>query len=78
MLYLLDHSISVLNHKKYISYRHINDIYLIYIFHDRNPVLGTIINQPDGPDVYQGVPKDYTGLDVSTGIFSFRLECRVE
>ena len=30
---------------------------------EQNPVLGTIINQPDGPDVYQGVPKDYTGLD---------------
>ena len=50
----------------------------IYIFHDRNPEPGTIINQPDGPDVYQGVPKDYTGLDVSTGIFSFGLGCRVE
>lgn len=27
-----------------------------------NPEKGTIINQPDGPNVYEGVPKDYTGM----------------
>jgi legumain len=27
----------------------------------RNPVKGTLINRPDGPDVYHGVSKDYTG-----------------
>lgn len=35
-----------------------------------NPQPGIIINQPDGPDVYQGVPKDYTGLkDVTPEVF---------
>ena len=31
-----------------------------------NPVPGKIFNRPKGPDVYAGVPKDYTGtrLDV--------------
>jgi len=28
--------------------------------HRRNPTPGVIINHPDGPDVYKGVPKDYT------------------
>src|SRR3989304_8092681 len=26
-----------------------------------NPFHGNIINQPNGPNVYPGVPKDYTG-----------------
>lgn len=32
-----------------------------------NPVPGKIFNRPNGPDVYAGVPKDYTGtrLDVT-------------
>eukprot|EP00899_Mesostigma_viride_P011685 jgi/Mesvir1/20517/Mv12398-RA.1 len=30
-----------------------------------NPVPGTIINRPGGPDMYAGVPKDYTGSQVS-------------
>ncbi|EOA18415.1 hypothetical protein CARUB_v10006959mg [Capsella rubella] len=30
-----------------------------------NPRPGTIINSPHGKDVYQGVPKDYTGDDVT-------------
>ncbi|XP_003746513.1 legumain [Galendromus occidentalis] len=30
-----------------------------------NPTKGVIINHPDGSDVYRGVPKDYTGNDVS-------------
>ncbi|KAH1150264.1 hypothetical protein GYH30_044343 [Glycine max] len=29
--------------------------------HTLNPRLGTVINKPNGPDVYKGVPKDYTG-----------------
>ncbi|CAJ1785706.1 unnamed protein product [Sphenostylis stenocarpa] len=29
--------------------------------HTRNPRRGIIINKPNGPDVYKGVPKDYTG-----------------
>ncbi|KAM7253844.1 hypothetical protein ACFE04_031526 [Oxalis oulophora] len=32
------------------------------IAHDpENPTPGVIINKPNGPDVYKGVPKDYTG-----------------
>lgn len=31
---------------------------------DENPTKGTIINQPDGDDVYKGVPKDYIGDEV--------------
>lgn len=31
---------------------------------EENPTKGVIINQPDGSDVYQGVPKDYTGDEV--------------
>lgn len=30
-----------------------------------NPTKGIIINHPDGADVYKGVPKDYTGDDVT-------------
>ncbi|XP_050686885.1 legumain-like [Eriocheir sinensis] len=30
-----------------------------------NPTPGVITNRPDGPDVYGGVPKDYTGKDVT-------------
>lgn len=28
----------------------------------RNPTKGKIINKPNGPDVYQGVLKDYTKI----------------
>lgn len=28
---------------------------------DHNPTPGEIINSPNGPNVYRGVPKDYTG-----------------
>lgn len=31
----------------------------------RNPTPGIIINKPGGEDVYQGVPKDYTGEEVT-------------
>ncbi|KAG0554834.1 hypothetical protein KC19_12G123300 [Ceratodon purpureus] len=34
-----------------------------------NPYPGKIINKPDGPDVYEGVPKDYTGEDVTVSNF---------
>ncbi|KAK6911184.1 Peptidase C13, legumain [Dillenia turbinata] len=30
-------------------------------FNEYNPRPGVIINKPHGPDVYEGVPKDYTG-----------------
>lgn len=32
---------------------------------EENPTPGIIINQPGGKDVYHGVPKDYTGDEVS-------------
>ena len=31
----------------------------------QNPRPGTVINQPNGPNNYPGVPKDYTGEDVT-------------
>lgn len=34
-------------------------------FADENPRKGVLINTPDGPNVYHGVPKDYTGEDVN-------------
>ncbi|KAK9101140.1 hypothetical protein Scep_024570 [Stephania cephalantha] len=38
-------------------------------FNEENPRKGIIINRPDGDDVYAGVPKDYTGKDVTVGNF---------
>ncbi|XP_058262300.1 legumain-like [Hemibagrus wyckioides] len=38
-------------------------------YNKKNPDPGKIINVPNGPDVYTGVPKDYTGEDVSAGNF---------
>ncbi|CAH8313056.1 unnamed protein product [Eruca vesicaria subsp. sativa] len=37
--------------------------------HPLNPRPGTLINHPDGEDVYAGVPKDYTGHDVTAANF---------
>ncbi|GAA6070682.1 legumain-like, partial [Tachysurus ichikawai] len=34
-----------------------------------NPVCGNIISVPNGPNVYPGVPKDYTGEEVSAENF---------
>ncbi|KAI3756024.1 hypothetical protein L1987_55836 [Smallanthus sonchifolius] len=36
---------------------------------EENPRPGIIINSPDGDDVYHGVPKDYTGEDVTVDNF---------
>ncbi|XP_076949019.1 vacuolar-processing enzyme-like [Bidens hawaiensis] len=36
---------------------------------EENPRPGTIINSPNGDDVYHGVPKDYTGKDVTVDNF---------
>ncbi|KAF8068468.1 hypothetical protein N665_1149s0005 [Sinapis alba] len=38
-------------------------------FNPKNPRRGVIINRPDGEDVYQGVPKDYTGEAVNVDNF---------
>ncbi|XP_015873401.3 vacuolar-processing enzyme-like [Ziziphus jujuba] len=38
-------------------------------FNPLNPRPGVIINKPNGPDVYEGVPKDYTGKEVTTANF---------
>ncbi|XP_010244352.1 PREDICTED: vacuolar-processing enzyme-like [Nelumbo nucifera] len=38
-------------------------------FNEENPRPGIIINHPHGDDVYEGVPKDYTGEDVNVGNF---------
>ncbi|CAH2048070.1 unnamed protein product [Thlaspi arvense] len=37
--------------------------------HPLNPRPGTLINHPDGEDVYAGVPKDYTGHEVTAANF---------
>ncbi|XP_060749361.1 legumain-like isoform X1 [Tachysurus vachellii] len=37
--------------------------------HKDNPDKGKIINVPKGPNVYPGVPKDYTGADVTADNF---------
>ncbi|XP_034683448.1 vacuolar-processing enzyme-like [Vitis riparia] len=38
-------------------------------FNEENPRPGIIINSPHGEDVYEGVPKDYTGEDVTVDNF---------
>ncbi|GLT57227.1 hypothetical protein SLA2020_302150 [Shorea laevis] len=38
-------------------------------FDEENPRPGVIINSPDGDDVYKGVPKDYTGENVTVNNF---------
>ena len=35
------------------------------MFINRNPKKGVIINRPDGPNVYDGVLKDYVDIDVT-------------
>ncbi|CAM8950113.1 unnamed protein product [Rhodiola kirilowii] len=36
------------------------------VFNEANPRKGVIINKPGGPNVYQGVPKDYNRENVTT------------
>ncbi|CAL0323251.1 unnamed protein product [Lupinus luteus] len=38
-------------------------------FHEENPRPGVIINKPNGPNVYEGVPKDYIGDDANRDNF---------
>ncbi|KAI1903690.1 hypothetical protein AGOR_G00029820 [Albula goreensis] len=38
-------------------------------YNEENPVQGNIINEPNGMNVYNGVPKDYTGNEVSADNF---------
>ena len=38
-------------------------------YHELNPDNGVIINRPGGPNVYTGVPKDYTGKNLNSTIF---------
>ena len=38
-------------------------------YHELNPDKGVIINRPGGPNVYTGVPKDYTGKNLNSTIF---------
>ncbi|XP_039158995.1 vacuolar-processing enzyme [Eucalyptus grandis] len=33
--------------------------------HQNNPTKGIIVNKPNGPNVYKGVPKDYTGDEIT-------------
>ncbi|XP_057524187.1 vacuolar-processing enzyme gamma-isozyme-like [Amaranthus tricolor] len=48
-----------------------DDNIIVFMYDDiadneENPRKGTIINNPKGEDVYKGVPKDYTGEDLTT------------
>lgn len=59
-------------HAYQIVHRHgVPDEQIVVMMYDdianslENPVKGEIINHPDGPNVYKGVPKDYTGDDVT-------------
>ncbi|CAG2161671.1 unnamed protein product [Oppiella nova] len=38
-------------------------------YNPNNPVPGTIIDRPNGTDVYHGVPKDYVGKEVNPNTF---------
>ncbi|KAL7869587.1 hypothetical protein AOLI_G00135750 [Acnodon oligacanthus] len=39
-------------------------------FHEENPYPGEVINEPNGPNVYPGVLKDYTGDELSKVLIS--------
>ncbi|XP_045622223.1 legumain [Procambarus clarkii] len=63
-------------HAYQILHQHgVPDDHIIVMMYDdiannkMNPIKGKIINRPDGPDVYKGVPKDYTGKDVTPETF---------
>lgn len=38
-------------------------------YNEMNPYQGLIINRPNGPNVYPGVPKDYTDVNLNASIF---------
>ncbi|XP_064109215.1 legumain-like [Macrobrachium nipponense] len=59
-------------HAYQILHKHgVPDDHIIVMMYDDisnnslNPNPGVIINRPNGPNVYKGVPKDYTGKDVT-------------
>ncbi|XP_069947465.1 legumain [Cherax quadricarinatus] len=59
-------------HAYQILHQHgVPDDHIIVMMYDdiannkQNPTPGVIINRPEGPNVYDGVPKDYTGRDVT-------------
>jgi glycosylphosphatidylinositol transamidase (GPIT) subunit GPI8 len=63
-------------HAYQILHRHgIPDDHIIAMFYDdlalnpENPFPGVIINRPNGPNVYPGVPKDYIGDNVTVANF---------
>ncbi|XP_069947483.1 legumain [Cherax quadricarinatus] len=63
-------------HAYQILHQHgVPDDHIIVMMYDdiannfQNPTPGVIINRPDGPNVYDGVPKDYIGRDVTPGNF---------
>ena len=49
----------------------VDDDHIVVMMYDdiayshQNPTKGVIINKPEGPNVYKGVPKDYTGENVN-------------
>ncbi|XP_050686859.1 legumain-like [Eriocheir sinensis] len=59
-------------HAYQILHKHgVPDDHIIVMMYDDlannvdNPTPGVVINRPGGPDVYAGVPKDYSGKDVT-------------
>ncbi|XP_071515003.1 legumain-like [Panulirus ornatus] len=59
-------------HAYQILHQHgVPDDHIVVMMYDdiannrENPMPGVIINRPDGPNVYDGVPKDYVGRDVT-------------
>ncbi|KAM9463047.1 legumain-like [Clarias gariepinus] len=69
------HQADVCHAYQVISQNGIPDEQIIVMMYDdiaqneENPFPGSIINVPKGPDVYDGVPKDYTGEHVSAANF---------
>jgi legumain len=53
----------------------LDDAHIVVMHYDdignsaENPKKGTVINSPTGSDVYHGVPKDYTGAEVTAANF---------
>lgn len=59
------HAYQILHRDGFPDNRIIVMMYDDIAYNKNNPYPGNIINQPNGPNVYPGVLKDYTGVDVT-------------
>jgi legumain len=59
------HSYQILKANGFSDDRIVTMFYDDIAYNTENPVKGNLINQPDGPNVYDGCKKDYTGRDVT-------------